>query len=626
MTRRFCPSLAAELLEGRDVPATVLGLTTAGALIQIDPTNTTQVDTTPVTVTGLATGEALVGIDFAPNGTLYGLAADTATNTVHVYTINPVTGAATSAAAATAVGGTITGATQFAVDYNPVTNVLQVVDNLASDGNNTGNVNNFTVNPTTGAVTIQPDLVFPTGVTAPESAIAFTNGVTGATQTTLFGLVTGSSPDQLVINGAANAPGTAETITLVGTNLGTGIDATTAALDIGPNNTALAALTVSGTTKLYSVNLTTGAATAIGNVGTGGTPVADLAIAPAVAPFVGPVAVGGSLNGQVQLVTAANGVVSAGATVTAFGGLGVNVRATTADVNGDGIPDTIAVTGPGTAIQVKVISGADNTTVLVPAFSPFTGSEGFTGGGFVSAGDLDGDGLAEIVVSPDQGGGPRVTIFKPTVTAGTVTLAQVANFFGIDDPAFRGGARTALGDVNADGRLDLAVAAGFLGGPRVALFNGTTLLTTQGKLINDFFAFPGTDAVTLRNGTFVALGDLNGDGKADLIFGGGPGGAPRVFILDAATALGTGIVAAQASPLANFFVAGNSADRGGVRVAAADLDGDLRDDLIVGSGEGSPARVRVYLAKDFTGTTEPTTAQDLSVFGGAILTNGVFVG
>src|SRR5260370_32171336 len=102
----------------------------------------------------------------------------------------------------------------------------------------------------------------------------------------------------------------------------------------------------------------------------------------------------------------------------------------------------------------------------------------------------------------------------------------------------------------------MAVAAGFLGGPRTALFNGTTLFSgNPTRLVNDFFAFPGTDAVTLRNGVFVAIGDVNGDGFADLIFGGGPGGAPRVFILSGATVSGGDVAGAQANPIANFFVA-----------------------------------------------------------------------
>ena len=73
MTRRLRPSLSAELLEGRDVPAAVFGLTAGNALIQIDPTSPTLVDTTPVAVTGLNTGDALVGIDFGPTGLLYGV-------------------------------------------------------------------------------------------------------------------------------------------------------------------------------------------------------------------------------------------------------------------------------------------------------------------------------------------------------------------------------------------------------------------------------------------------------------------------------------------------------------------------------------------------------------------------
>jgi hypothetical protein len=311
------------------------------------------------------------------------------------------------------------------------------------------------------------------------------------------------------------------------------------------------------------------------------------------------------------------------ATFVSFPGFTGTVRAASADVDGDGFPDTILVTGPGTPIRFTVISGKDNSTVLVPPIAPFAGSESFTGGGFVAAADLDHDGKAEWVITPDQGGGPRVTIFS--LVNGTATVE--ANFFGIDDPNFRGGARAALGDVNGDGTPDLAVAAGFLGGPRVALFDGKTLLGgTPTRLIGDFFAFPGSDATSLRNGVFVAIGDVNGDGFGDLIFGAGPGGAPRVFILSGAMVSANNVAGAQANPVANFFVAGNSTGRGGVRVATKDADGDAKADLVVGSGEGDPAGVRVYLGKNFTSSAEPTTFQDVPVFGGVTLDGGVFVG
>ena len=83
---------------------------------------------------------------------------------------------------------------------------------------------------------------------------------------------------------------------------------------------------------------------------------------------------------------------------------------------------------------------------------------------------------------------------------------------------------------------------------------------------------------------------------------------------------------AYASPIANFFVAGNSTDRGGVRVSTADADGDAFAELAVGSGEGSPAGARVYLGKNFTSNAEPDTVQDLGVFGGVPLAGGVYVG
>jgi len=131
--------------------------------------------------------------------------------------------------------------------------------------------------------------------------------------------------------------------------------------------------------------------------------------------------------------------------------------------------------------------------------------------------------------------------------------------------------------------------------------------------------------LTLRNGEFLALGDVDGDGRADLILGGGPGGAPRVFILSGAKIAAGDVAGAQAAPLANFFVAGETNNNGGVRVSAKDADGDAKADVVVGSGEGRPSRVRVYLGKNFAGGGEPATFQDFDPFA-ATLAGGVFVG
>jgi hypothetical protein len=266
------------------------------------------------------------------------------------------------------------------------------------------------------------------------------------------------------------------------------------------------------------------------------------------------------------------------------------VRVSSEDFTGDGIPDIVVGTGPGAPTNVRILNGATGTAIF--NISPFEAA--FTGGVYVAAGDITGDGVPELVITPDEGGGPRVSIFS--LVNGTATVR--CNFLGIDDSNFRGGCRAALGDVNKDGTPDVAVSAGFLGGPRTALFDGKTVLATPTRLVGDFFAFPGSDATTLRNGVFVAAGDVNGDGFADLIFGGGPGGAPLVFILSGALISVGNVAGAQAAPIANFFVAGNSADRGGVRLAVKDADGDGKVDVIAGSGEGSPAKVRIYMGQE----------------------------
>src|SRR5262249_31860425 len=177
-------------------------------------------------------------------------------------------------------------------------------------------------------------------------------------------------------------------------------------------------------------------------------------------------------------------------------------------------PDLAVGTGPGVRARVALFDGS--THQLLRTLLPF--EDGFTGGVYVVAADVDGDALADIAVSADVGGGPRVAIFSSA--RGSV----LANFLGIDDKDFRGGTRVSFGDVNGDGLADLAVAAGYQGGPRVALFDGASLRSgSQLRLVNDFFIFEKE----LRNGAFVTLGDLNGDGFAGVIGGGGPGGGAR---------------------------------------------------------------------------------------------------
>jgi hypothetical protein len=325
----------------------------------------------------------------------------------------------------------------------------------------------------------------------------------------------------------------------------------------------------------------------------------------------------GADGGYSQLFrfTTQGGLTIASPAFQPFGWQSSSVRSATGDFNGDGVPDTVYVTGVGGGSFIRAIDGRDASN-MAPMIEAFESS--FTGGLYVAAGDVDGDGQDDIVVSPDQGGGGRVTIYKIVNGA----LQQFANFFGIDDPDFRGGARVAVGDVNGDGQDDVIVGAGFGGGPRVAIFDGQSVSKNgdnPSRLVSDFFAFGGADIKNLRNGIFISAGDINGDGKADLVFGGGPGGGPRVTVVSGLSILQNPEFTIQ-TPISNFF-AFDSEDRGGVRPQVKDVDGDGKKDLVVGSGEGNKARVRIY-----RGSNLVTPILDVEVFNGANLSNGVYVG
>jgi hypothetical protein len=337
---------------------------------------------------------------------------------------------------------------------------------------------------------------------------------------------------------------------------------------------------------------------------------------PPVAPPVGGVPAGrlvvlsGAADGSIQpyILSATGQLAPVGAALHPFSNFGGAVRTVTADVNGDGVADIVAATGPGGGSRLKVIDGRTFTD-MVPEQSVFESS--FAGGVFLAAGDFRHDGRDDIVVTPDQGGGPRVKVLE---FVGGQTLT-VADFFGINDPNFRGGARPAVGDINADGTPDLVVAAGFGGGPRVSVIDGTTVASGAPKrtLSADFFAFePG-----LRNGAYVTVGDVDGDGFGDLIFGAGPGGGPRVLAVSGKSLVTAGPAAALAAPLANLF-AGDPSQRGGVRVAAHDLNGDGKADVVTGGGQGGTVQVFQPRPGGLTAT------QTFAPFGDTF--DGVYVG
>jgi uncharacterized protein (TIGR03118 family) len=245
------------------------------------------------------------------------------------------------------------------------------------------------------------------------------------------------------------------------------------------------------------------------------------------------------------------------------------VRVATGDVNGDGVPDIITGAGAGGGPHVKVFDG--RTGSLLQSF--FAYDTGFTGGVNVAAADVNGDGFADIITGAGPNGGPHVKVFSGK----DGSLLQ--SFFAYAS-AFTGGVSVAGGDVNGDGFADIVTGAGAGGGPHVKAFSGK-----DGTELMSFFAYDPS----FTAGVFVAAGDFNGDGKADIVTGAGAGGGPHVKVFDGATG----------AVLESFFAYASSFT-GGVRVATADVNGDGKADVITGAGTNGGPHVKVFQATDLT--------------------------
>jgi hypothetical protein len=262
-------------LEQRTLFAAMVGLTSADQLVTFDSA-TPATATAPVAVTGLATSETLLGIDFRPaTGQLFGLGS-----TGRLYTLNLATGAATALGTTTFA---ITG-TDFGFDFNPQVDRIRIVSDTDLDARanpNTGTL--VDADTVTGGQQNDTNLAFATGdanvAANPNVAgVAYNNNFSSTGSTTLYAIDT--TLDVLATQGSG--PGAT---TAVSPNSGQLF--TVGALGVDLNNVggfdvaesdgvAYAAFGTAGgggggggggASTFYTINLTTGAATAAGAVG-----------------------------------------------------------------------------------------------------------------------------------------------------------------------------------------------------------------------------------------------------------------------------------------------------------------------------------------------------------------------
>lgn len=223
--------------------------------------------------------------------------------------------------------------------------------------------------------------------------------------------------------------------------------------------------------------------------------------------------------------------------------------------------DATVVTGAtaGKAPTV-IVARADGTDVAT--FDAY--GTAFTGGVRVALGDVDGDGDADVVTGAGPGGGPHVRVF-------TETGALLGQFFPYAT-ASRGGSEVATGDVDGDGTDEILTAVGAGVSRDVVAWS----LRGEERLRIAVTAFDAS--VSLR----VAAGDIDGDGKDEVIVSGGVGSTPKVAVYD-----DNGAYMLEFAPYGVNFL-------GGVFVTVGDIDGNGTDEIITGTGDGGGPQVRIF--------------------------------
>lgn len=254
------------------------------------------------------------------------------------------------------------------------------------------------------------------------------------------------------------------------------------------------------------------------------------------------------------------------------------VRVAAGDViGGNGCDEVITAPGPGLDPWVRVwvpLVGCDWTSGVVPVAQFLAYVEGFEGGVYVAAGNIDTSTVTdEIITGAGPGGGPHVRVWRVSGTS----VVEVTGFMAYESN-FTGGVRVGAGDLDCDGADEVLTAPGPVRDVQILSVNLDLSQVYSG----------GFDAYgAFNSGGFVAGGNMNtGPCGDEILTGADAGGGPHV----------RSWCCASGGEMTGFFPY-SSGFTGGARVAVGNNDSSTTAHEMItapGPGSGPGPYVRVW--------------------------------